>query len=99
MRFVLRLGFVDTSNAAMAAVRSEISFVVRAAPPLEDPVPLCRVDLLVLDRTFGSMSEMVGPLADGGGFEDGVDKGEGTRDEGPSCDGSRVGGVGLRDDM
>lgn len=84
----------------MAAVRSEISFVVRAAPPLEeDPVPLCRVDLLVLDRTFGSMSEMVGPLADGGGFGVDMDKGEGTRDEGPSCAGSRVRGVGLRDDI
>jgi hypothetical protein len=96
------VGFVDTSNAAIAAVRSDISFVVRAALLLEeDPAPACRVDLLVFDRTFGNISEMVGPLADGGGFGDNAGMGEGTRDEDeePFCDGARIEVFGFREDM
>jgi hypothetical protein len=102
LRLSPKLGFVDTSNAAMAAVRSEISFVVRVAPPFEeDPAPLGRVDLLVFDRTFGNISEIVGPFADGGGFGDGVGLGEGPRDEDgvPFCDGARVAAVCFREDM
>lgn len=102
LRLSPRLGFVDTSNAAIAAVRSEISFVVRAAPPLlDDLAPPCRVDLLVFDRTFGSKSEIVGPLADGGGFGDDVGKGEGTREEDEEAfwDGVRVVAVCFRDAM
>jgi hypothetical protein len=94
------VGFVDTSKAAIAAVRSEMLFVVKAAPLLFDPDPACRVDLLVFDRTFGSISEIVGPLADGGGFGDDTGNGEGTRDdcEEAGCDGGRL-VVGLREDI
>lgn len=79
-----------------------MSFVVRAGPPFEEAAPVpCRVDLLVFDRTFGNMSEIVGPLADGGGFGDDAGKGEGTRDEDdePCWDGARVGAFCLRVDM
>ena len=94
------VGFVDTSKAAIAAVRSEMLFVVRAVPLLFDPDPACRLDLLVFDRTFGSISEIVGPLADGGGFGDDAGKGEGTRDdcEEVGCEGARL-VVGLREDI
>lgn len=103
LRLSPRLGFVDTSSAAIAAVRSEISLVVRAVLPLDDdPVPPPgRADLLTFDRTFGNMSEIVGPLADGGGFGDDAGKGEGMRDEAedPCGDGARVGAAGFREDI
>lgn len=102
MRLSPRLGLVETSNAAIADVRSEISFVVRVVPVLaDDPVPPCRVDLAVFDRTFGSISEIVGPLADGGGFGADAGKGEGTRDEDAEAfwDGARFEAVGLRELM
>lgn len=63
----------------MAAVRSEISLVVRAAPPLE--APACRDDLLVFDRTLGSMSDRTGPEAEGGAFEDAGRIGDWAREE------------------
>lgn len=47
------------------------------------------------------MSEIVGPLADGGGFGDDAGKGEGMRDEAedPCGDGARVGAAGFREDI
>lgn len=76
---------VETSKAAMAAVRSEISFVVRAAPPLFEFVELEGPDdrevLLVFDRTLGSISDRTGPEADGGGFGDEVGIGDWAREE------------------
>lgn len=59
----------------MAAVRSEMLLVVRAAPPLDGLAapPGRRLGLLVFDRTFGSMSESTGPEADGGALESAVD--------------------------
>jgi hypothetical protein len=74
---------VETSKAAIAAVRSEISFVVRAAPPLVRfvEVPDDRDDLLVFDRTFGSISDRTGPAADGGGFDDDVGIGDWARED------------------
>lgn len=74
---------VETSNAAMAAVRSEILLVVRDPLPLDGEAapPPCRLGLLALDRTFGSMSERTGPEADGGALEDGAGMGECARED------------------
>jgi hypothetical protein len=80
-----------------------MSLVVRAGFPLEDDPapPPWRVDLLTFDRTFGNMSEIVEPLADGGNFGDDAGRGEGMRDEAedPCGDGARVGAVDFREDI
>lgn len=90
---------VETSSAAMAAVKSEILFVVREPFPLDGVTapPLCRLGLLVLDRTFGSMSERTGPEADGGAFEDDGGMGECAREdaEDPGADKAGVCDNGL----
>lgn len=76
----LSVGFVDTSKAAMAAVRSLILFVV--SDPLDDePVPVLlpparEADLAAFDLTFGKRSEITGPEAEGG-FLAGVGLGAG----------------------
>ena len=67
---VLKLGLVDTSNAAIAAVRSVILFVVSAAPFFDVLAFTLCFCLLVFDLTFGSISESTGPEAEGGGLED-----------------------------
>lgn len=74
---------VETSNAAMAAVKSEILLVVREPFRLDGDAapPPSRLGLLVLDRTFGSMSERTGPEADGGAFEDAAGMGECVRED------------------
>jgi len=88
------VGLVETSKAAMAAVKSEILLVVRAAPPFEGLAvpPPCRLGLLVFDRTFGSISDRRGPEADGGAFEEDAVMDDCVREdaEGPGAD--RVGG-------
>lgn len=82
LRSVLNDGFVETSKAAMAAVKSEISFVVNEF--LKDPAaaePPCREEegLADLDLTFGRSSEITGPEAEGGALFLGA--GDGLRDE------------------
>ena len=65
---LLNLGFVETSNAAIAAVKSDISFVVNEfLDGLAAPEPACRGDCLAdLDLTFGRSSDITGPEAEGG---------------------------------
>lgn len=67
----------------MAAVRSVISFVVRAAPHLDALAAelVCRDCLLTFDRTFGSISDRTGPEADGGALEDAEGMGDWARDD------------------
>lgn len=58
-------------------------FVVRA-PLFFDELGVlvpCRLGLLVLDRTFGSISESTKPEADGGALEDGLGVGDCARDD------------------
>lgn len=80
LRSVLNDGFVETSKAAIAAVRSEISLVVNEF--LKEPAvaePPCREGLADLDLTFGRSSEITGPEAEGGALFFGT--GDGLRDE------------------
>ena len=67
---LLRVGFVDTSSAAIAAVKSEMLVVVREFLEwLVVVLLLCRVeDFAALDLTFGNKSESIGPDAEGGGL-------------------------------
>lgn len=78
----------------MAAVRSEILLVVRDSLPLDGlALPVFRVGLLVLDRTFGSISDSTGPEADGGGLEE-VGIGDWLRDDADEP-GTETSGVGA----
>lgn len=64
-----RLGFVVSSRAEMAEVRSEIDDVVVVAPldgDAEAELPWCFL-CDCLERTFGMYSEMRLPCAEGGG--------------------------------
>ena len=79
---LLNVGFVETSNAAIAAVKSEMSFVVNEF--LKEPAaaePPCREEegLADLDLTFGRSSEITGPEAEGGALFFGA--GDGLHDE------------------
>lgn len=68
---LLRVGFVDTSSAAIAAVRSDMLVVVKEFLDwLVVVLLLCRVeeDFAALDLTFGNKSESIGPDAEGGGL-------------------------------
>lgn len=87
----------------MAAVKSEILLVVKAPFPLEGVAvpPPCRLGLLVLDRTFGSMSERTGPEADGGALEETAGIGDCAREDADEsgADNSGVCGDALLADM
>lgn len=84
------VGLVDTSSAAMAAVKSEMLLVVREPPPLEElAFPLCFC-LLVFDRTFGSISERTGPEAEGGAL-DGAGMGDCAREDAEELGADRPG--------
>lgn len=82
----------------MAAVKSEMLLVVRAPFPLDEAAtpPPCRLGLLLLDRTFGSISERAGPEADGGAFAETAGIGECEREDAddPGADNSGVCGDG-----
>jgi hypothetical protein len=93
---VLFVGLVESSNAAIAAVKSEILLVVMAVPPLEGLAvpPLCFC-LLVFDRTFGSISDRTGPEADGGGFEEDGAVEDCARDDADGPGAGKLGGLDI----
>ena len=94
------VGFVETSSAAIAAVRSEMLVVVSVAPEdLGVAVPVVVREepaRAALDLTFGRRSERTGPAAEGGGF---WGAGEGAREDADEGVASRCAAGLVRDDV